>query len=77
MAYPMHETFSMAFVTRLDEPGGGVTYIGIALPGAATSAAVWQIKRMTVSGTSTVIQYASGSTAFAYVWDDRAGLSYS
>lgn len=77
MAYPPHEIMSFAFITKLDEAGGGVTYVGLAAPGGVTSTAVWQIRKLTESGAILTIQYASGSANFAYVWDDRASLSYS
>lgn len=77
MAYPIVEVSSVPLVTRVDEASGTVTYIGYALAGATTADSVWQIKRMTVSGVQTTIQFASGSTMFNYVWDDRASLTYS
>lgn len=54
-------------------------YIGIAKPGTATSAAFWQIRKLTFDGGNNVtsIKYASGSPDFNQIWDDRAGLSYS
>lgn len=54
-------------------------YIGIAKPGTASSAAAWQIRKITYSGTGRVtdVQWAGGSDLFNQVWDDRASLSYS
>lgn len=53
-------------------------YIGLAKPGTASSAAGWQIKRLSYSGTNvTVIEFADGDTKFDNVWDNRAALSYS
>ena len=52
-------------------------YIGRADTGAATSAALWRIIRYDVSGDLTTDGFASGSTEFDQVWDDRASLTYS
>lgn len=65
------------YAVRLDEPSVGVTYAGEAVVGTAGSAASWRIKRITESGTTTVIEYADGDTAFDNIWDNRASLTYS
>lgn len=54
-------------------------YLGIATPGTATSASLWQIRKLTFDGNNnvTAIKYASGSSSFNQKWDDRGGLSYS
>jgi len=62
---------------QLDDAGSGVTYVGTAAPGAASSAATWKIKRMTESGADIVIEWANGDAAYDNIWDDRAALSYS
>ena len=62
---------------RIDEASATVTYIGYAVPGTTDDAAAWGIKRMTVVGTETVIEYANGSTALNSIWDNRTSLSYS
>ena len=56
---------------------GGVTYVGIAPMGSSDAAAVWAIKRITVSGSLTTIRYADGNALFDNVWNDYASLSYS
>ncbi len=57
---------------------GKATFIGLAEPGTAKSAAFWQIRKITYSGFSvTDVQFADGDNNFNNVWDDRAGLSYS
>lgn len=53
----------------------GVTYIGLAAPGTAESAAAWQIRRE--NDTSGNVDWADGDTDFDNVWDDRASLTYS
>jgi len=70
-------TASIPFATIIDEPSSSVTYVGVALVGTDTAAAEWQIKRITVSGTVTTIEWADANAAFDNVWDDRASLSYS
>lgn len=62
---------------RIDEVDAVDTYIGKADPGSVESAAVWQIQRLTVSGTVTSIEWADGNDEFNNVWDDRASLTYS
>ena len=53
-------------------------FIGLAETGVASSAASWQIKKITlVSDVPTQAQWADGDQAFDNVWDDRTSLSYS
>lgn len=63
-------------LTKVDEASATVTYMGVASFGTATSAPDWQIKRITVSGTVTTIEYAYLGN-YTAVWDDRASLSYT
>ena len=58
---------------------GNAIYIGTALPGSATTATVWQVKRLTYdgSGNMTALEWADGNDDFDNVWDDRASLNYS
>ena len=65
-----------AMVPLVDEVSGTVIYIGLALPGTAKSAALWQIKKLNPTG-GLDTQYADGDAEFDNVWDDRAALSYS
>lgn len=60
----------------VDEASSTVTYIGKAQPGSAENAAVWQIKKITISGTETITTYADGDADYNNVWDDRLSLSY-
>lgn len=62
---------------RIDDAGGGITYIGKAKPGKATSLAQWQVKRITISGGDSVVEWADGDNNYNNVWDDRAALTYS
>ncbi len=62
----------------VDNDGNGFTYVGFAIPGSATSAAIWKIKRVDESVLNDVkIEWADGNISFDNVWDNRAGLSYS
>lgn len=65
------------YTTRLDEPSAGITYVGQAVVGALEASAVWQIKKITESGSTTKIEFADGNQAFDNVWNNRASLTYS
>ena len=67
------------YITRNSFDGGGnQIYQGKAVPGSATSAAVWAIRRFTWSGGNlTAIDWANGRTVAENVWDNAASLSYS
>lgn len=65
------------YALQLDDAGSGVTYIGDAVPGTATSAATWRVKRMTETGADIAIDWADGDADFDNIWDNRASLSYS
>lgn len=67
---------SSDYSTLLDEPTTGVMYIGKAATGSSTSDAVWQVKKLTESGTETSILFADGSSEFNNIWDARASLTY-
>jgi len=56
---------------------GSYTYVGTATVGSATSAGVWQIRRITNTGAGFNIQYADGDTDYDNIWDNRGSLSYS
>lgn len=65
------------YTMLVDEASATTTYIGEADPGTEGSAASWRIKRVSVSGSVTSIEWADGDTSFNNVWDNRATLSYS
>ena len=64
-------------VLNLDEPGGGVTYIGEVPVGTGDDQPKWRIRQMTDDGTLLTIKWASGDKEFQHIWDDRASLTYS
>jgi len=61
---------------------GNIIYRGYARPGTATSAAKWQIAKLTYSGSDlTQVDWPQSggiaSSEFIFVWDDRATYTYS
>jgi len=54
---------------------GSVAYLGKAVFGVATSAELWQIRKIDYS--SGVVMTAANGAEFDQIWDDRAGLTYS
>ena len=67
-----------ATITRYDAVGTTQAYVGKAAPGTATSAALWQIKRLTYTSAGDVtVEVADGDLDFDNVWDNRASLTYS
>jgi hypothetical protein len=70
-------TVSGAFATRIDEASPTVTYVGKATTGTVTSAATWQIQRLTDTGSGLTVEWADGDDSFDNVWTSRAALSYS
>lgn len=67
----------VALTVRIDDATtADVTYLGKAAIGTATSAAGWQIAKLsTASGL--IKTWADGNVNFDNVWDNRASLSYS
>ncbi len=67
------------FTERIAYNGSNLTeYLGKAVPGTATSAATWQIKKLIYSGNYVIeILFADGDGDFDNVWDNHASLSYS
>jgi hypothetical protein len=68
------------YATRYDQDAATPTYafLGRAMVGGATSAAVWQIQRLDFGADGDVtVTWAGGNSAFSNIWDDRASLTYS
>lgn len=63
----------------IDEADASTTYIGKTSVGSATdtSSAIWQIVKISISGTVTTMSHADGNDNFDNIWDNRASLSYS
>lgn len=66
-----------ALTELIDVASGTVTYIGQAEPGTLPGAATWRIKRITVAGSLTSIEWAEGVGDFDKEWDERATYNYS
>ena len=62
---------------RLDDDGAGTLFVGKAVPGAAESSPVWQIKKILTSGGNMAILFPEGSAEYGYSWANRAGYVYS
>jgi hypothetical protein len=73
---PVASTTS-TYKLRLDDVGGGVSYIGEADPGTSLASALWRIKRITDVGKDTSIDWADGNGNFDNVWNNRLALAYS
>ncbi len=64
----------------LDYSGGlNPIYVGKAHAGAATTAAVWQIKKIAYDGSGNVtsIKFAGKTPNPDSIWDNRASLTYA
>lgn len=64
------------YAKKITAPDANTTYIAIAPIGSLQSAAVWQVKKIVVSGTDTVVTWAGGG-AFNQVATNLAGLIYA
>ena len=73
MSYDPNAVYS----TRIDDATSTVTYIGQAIVGSSESDSVWQIKRITTTGSVIDIKFADGDSDFDNVWNDRASLTYN
>ncbi len=76
---PLNVTQTSSSLTlQMDEAGSGITYVGDAPIGSATSSAVWRIKRLDESGDpELIIKWADGNADFDNVWNNRASLTYT
>ena len=70
----------MNYATRYDQDAATPTfaYLGKAVAGTVTSAATWQIQKLTfgLDGDVTVT-WADGNVQFDNIWDNRASLTYT
>lgn len=65
------------YAKRVDMVGDALIYRGEAAVGAAESAPVWRIRRITLTGDDMTEEWAGGTAAFDKAWTDRATLGYS
>ena len=56
---------------------GAITYVAIAPIGTLQAAALWQVKRITVAGADTVVEWADGNANFDNVATDLTLLAYA
>ena len=68
------ESIEQAF--RSDDASSTVSYFGYAPVGSSESSSVWKIKRLTVSGSTSKVEYADGNTNYDNNWSNRASLTY-
>lgn len=59
-----------------DEVSATVTYIGLSGQGDG-AVSLWRIKKILTTGNITIIQYPDGDQSLTYVWNARAGYTYS
>jgi hypothetical protein len=69
-------TYDPTLSVRIDEVNKNLIYIGKATIGSLTSSAVWQIQRVTTTGSVTATLWADGNANFDNIWDNRAVLTY-
>lgn len=74
------EGISDLYTHAFDYSGGNnVIYKGDAKAGASKASPLWRIAKFTYDGNSQVtdIQWASGTSDFQFIWDNRAGFTYT
>lgn len=65
-------------LVRFVKASSTISYVGKAATSSATSAAVWQVSRLTSDGAGgVVLEYADGNASYDNIWDNRASLSYA
>jgi hypothetical protein len=64
--------FPATSLRLIDESGApSTTYVGVAAAGTAQADNAWLVERISVSGTDTMIDHATGA------WSDRGILTYT
>lgn len=69
-------TIELPLAARIDEESASVTYQGWAKMGSSPRDPVWRIRKITTSGTETIITWANGNANFDNIWDQRANITY-
>jgi len=67
---------TVVYAINYDDVGGGVAYVGEALPGSTAASAVWRIKRLVFVGDDVTVTWADGVATFTKVWDNRTLYVY-
>lgn len=65
------------YAKQIDFVGETVIYKGEAVPGSLTSASVWRVRKLTLTGDDVAETWADGNANFDNVWDNRISLTYS
>lgn len=65
------------YARRTDIVSASISYRGEAPPGSSTADSVWRIRRITISGDTSLEEWADGDARFDNAWDDRASLTYA
>lgn len=61
----------------VDEQDTDNVYLGESVPNAASSQALWRIRKIMSTGGLVYIQMADGNDNFDNIWDNRTSLTYS
>jgi len=72
--------YNLRYLVKMDyDANNNLIFLGDAIPGSVTSAAVWRIRKMTYDANNNItdIEWADGNSEFDNAWDDRTTLSYS
>ena len=74
-AYPPYEAIQKAYAY---DANNNLIYEGWAMPGIATSASSWAIKKNVFNGANLVQEmWANGDTNMDNIWDNRGSLVYA
>ncbi len=82
MSWPIYDFSSAPGYQQVFDYAGTIVgtpiYVGWAVPGVATSAAKWKIRKFTYDANNQItnIQWANGDVGFNAIWDNRASLTY-
>lgn len=69
-------TTEIPLAMRVDEPDSSTTYQGWAKIGSSPKDKVWRIRKITTSGTETIITWANGNSEFVNQWDQRTNTIF-
>lgn len=67
---------SIEEATRVDVASSTTTYLGKAIPGTLPSSPTWQVVRLTLDPSGSLIKEYAGGSSYNQIWDNRASLTY-
>ena len=71
------EDTSVNYTIKIAYSGTNIEYVGKATLGSSAASAVWQIMKLTYTGSLvTDVQWADSVDTFIKVWDNRATYTY-